>query len=180
MLKLFPKIPISLEQIHIFKASIVAELITNFTAIQFIFGVFSRAAFKRCQEKTLPVFVSGKVVLHLGSWPAVISWTQWQISFITVATRKLRARSMAYPLYLVAHFSCTYLTLLPLFLLLLFFHLILFYIFALLCVSKSHLKSFLFFFFLTQWGYVSLHQAAQGAHRALGNLKMTYKHPRDA
>lgn len=51
MLKLFPKIPISLEQIHIFKASIVAELITNLTAIQFIFGVFSRAAFKRCQER---------------------------------------------------------------------------------------------------------------------------------
>lgn len=53
MLKLFPKIPSLLEQIHLFKASIAAELTTNFTTSQFIFGMFSRAFYKRCQEKTL-------------------------------------------------------------------------------------------------------------------------------
>lgn len=52
MLKLFPMIPVLLEQIHIFKADILTELTTNFTTVQFISGVFSRAFFKRGQEKT--------------------------------------------------------------------------------------------------------------------------------
>ena len=83
MLKLFPKITNLLGTNSRFQTKHHSWTdCTDFTTIQLLFGLCSRAFFKRCQEKTLQVFLSGRAVLHLGSGLAIISWMDTMANFL--------------------------------------------------------------------------------------------------
>ena len=102
MLKLFPKITNLPGTNSRFQTKHCSRTdCTDFTTIQLLFGLCSKLFRSLYQEGLCFTWEVGLLLSH--------GWTQWQISFFTVAARKLRARYMARPLHLVAHFSCTYL-----------------------------------------------------------------------